>query len=129
MGNGSISIRNKLGEEKNRIERPGNPAIWAISWNVPKDDQTDILCVTDWNQSLVFYSAAGKLLGKERNIGFDALRVRYFPKGEYILISGTNRICSLYTKEGIRLGLVGEQQNGWVWCCDVDPTGNFIVSS
>lgn len=84
------------------------------------------LCVTDWNQTLSFYNITGKLLGKERNIGFDALKVRYFPKN-YILICGTNKKCTMYTKEGIRLGIVGEERSSWVWCSDIDPNGKFVV--
>lgn len=33
----------------------------------------------------------------------------------------------MYTKEGIKLGNVGEEGSSWVWCCDVDPTGKFVV--
>ncbi|XP_017773799.1 PREDICTED: intraflagellar transport protein 122 homolog [Nicrophorus vespilloides] len=126
LGNGSISIRNKLGEEKGRFERPGNPSIWAISWSTSSDDQ-DTLCVTDWNKTLSFYTLGGKLIGKERVVGFDALKVKYFPKGEYILISGSNKACNIYTKDGIKLGMIGDQQQSWVWCCAVHPEGNYIA--
>ncbi|ERL84617.1 hypothetical protein D910_02045, partial [Dendroctonus ponderosae] len=127
LNNGVISIRNKLGEEKSKIERPGAASIWAISWSTFKGDQTDILCVTDWNKVLCFYTLGGKLVGKERSIGYNALRVRYFPKGDYILISGLNKCCKLYTREGIKLGMIGDQQNSWIWCCEADPTGNFVA--
>lgn len=118
----------QLGEEKCRIERPGNAAIWALSWNNSKDEPSETLCVTDWNQTLSFYNLAGQLLGKERNIGFNGIRVRYFPKSEFVLVCGTNKACSMFTREGIKLGMVGEQQNSWMWCCDIDPRGNFVVS-
>ncbi|KAB0796579.1 hypothetical protein PPYR_10640 [Photinus pyralis] len=127
LGNGMISIRNKDGEEKGRIERPGNPSIWAISWSPSKDDPADILCVTDWSNTLSFYTLGGKLIGKERQMGFDALRVHYFPNGEYLLISGTNKTCCLYTREGIKLGMVGDQQHSWAWCCAAHPSANFIA--
>lgn len=67
------------------------------------------------------------MVGKERIIGFDALRVKYFPKGEYILICGTNKACALYTKDGIRLSTVGDQQDSWVWCTAVHPNMNYVV--
>ena len=35
--------------------------------------------------------------------------------------------CSLYTREGVRLTTIGEQQS-WVWCCKVRPDSNFVVS-
>lgn len=68
------------------------------------------------------------MIGKERQIGFQALKVRYFSNGEYVLICGTNKICSMYTKEGIKLGNIGDVQQSWVWCCAVHPNSNFIVS-
>ena len=57
-----VSIRGKLGEEKNRIERPGGfqSAIWALSWNPGTDEAYDVLCVTDWGQNVSFYSLSGK---------------------------------------------------------------------
>ncbi|XP_066148433.1 intraflagellar transport protein 122 homolog isoform X1 [Euwallacea fornicatus] len=127
LNNGTVSIRNKLGEEKMKIERPGGAAIWAIAWNTNKGDQSDTLCVTDWNKTLSFYTLGGKLVGKERSLGYNALRVRYFPQGDYILISGLNKCCKLYTREGIKLGMIGEPQNSWIWCCEADPTGSFVA--
>lgn len=124
-----ISIRNKLGEEKTKIERPNASSIWALSFCTSKDDQNDTLCVTDWSKTLSFYSLSGKLVGKERNIGYEALRVRYFPQGDYILIGGLNKACTMYTKEGIKLAMIGDQQNAWVWCCEAHPNGNFVVST
>lgn len=36
MLNGVVSIRNKNGEEKVKIERPGASPIWSIAWNPSK---------------------------------------------------------------------------------------------
>lgn len=127
LGNGVVSIRNKLGEEKGRIERPGGTAIWGLSWSTCQEDQTDTLCVTDWNKTLSFYTLGGKIVGKERNIGFEPLRVCYFPKGEYILIAGLNKACVMYTRDGIKLDMIGDPQKAWVWCCAAHPHGNFVV--
>lgn len=127
LQNGVISIRNKLGEEKGKIERPNSPAIWALSWNPNKDDSNDTLCVADWGKSLSFYTLGGKLVGKERNLGYEALRVRYFPHGNFLLIAGLNKACMMYTKEGILLGMIGDQQKAWIWCCEAHPSGNYVV--
>ncbi|CAG0893454.1 unnamed protein product [Cyprideis torosa] len=60
--NGSISIRNKAGEEKNRIERPegSHSPIHCLAWNPNRDDPHDILAVGDWGQTLSFYTLSGK---------------------------------------------------------------------
>lgn len=118
----------KLGEEKGRIDRPGGleAAIWSLQWSPNKDDG-DILCVTDWNKNIAFYSLSGKLVGRERALDFDPLCVSYFPGGEYILVAGTNKACTLMTKDGIKLGNVGDVQNHWIWCCAAHPSSNYVV--
>ncbi|XP_074169060.1 intraflagellar transport protein 122 homolog isoform X4 [Rhinolophus sinicus] len=186
MFNGVISIRNKNGEEKVKIERPGGSLspIWSICWNPssrwerfwmnrenedaeevivnryfqeipstlksavyssqgseaeeeePEEDDSlrddnseehnDILAVADWGQKLSFYQLSGKQIGKDRSLNFDPCCVSYFTKGEYILLGGSDKQVSLFTKDGVRLGTVGEQ-NSWVWTCKVKPDSNYVV--
>uniref|UniRef100_A0A674PJN6 Intraflagellar transport protein 122 homolog n=1 Tax=Takifugu rubripes TaxID=31033 RepID=A0A674PJN6_TAKRU len=126
MINGVVSIRNKNGEEKVKIERPGASPIWSIAWNPSKDEHNDILAVTDWGQKLSFYQLSGKQIGKDKFLTFDPCCISYFPKGEYIVLAGSDKQASLYTKDGVRLGTIGEQ-NSWVWTCHVKPDSNFVV--
>ncbi|XP_047473268.1 intraflagellar transport protein 122 homolog [Penaeus chinensis] len=128
LANGVVSIRNKVGEEKMRIERPGgtNSPIWSMAWNPSKDEPVDVLCVADWGQNLSFYALSGKQVGKERPLGFDPCCVNYFSKGEYLLVGGSNKSCLLYTREGVKLGTIGEQSS-WVWCCAARPDSNFVA--
>nr|KAF6474415.1 intraflagellar transport 122 [Rousettus aegyptiacus] len=128
MFNGIISIRNKNGEEKVKIERPGcslSP-IWSICWNPSREEHNDILAVADWGQKLSFYQLSGKQIGKDRSLNFDPCCISYFTKGEYILLGGSDKQVSLFTKDGVRLGTVGEQ-NSWVWTCKVKPESNYVV--
>ncbi|EQB77808.1 intraflagellar transport protein 122 isoform 1-like protein [Camelus ferus] len=207
MFNGVISIRNKNGEEKVKIERPGGSLspIWSICWNpssrwesfwmnrenedaeevianryfqeVPstlksavyssqgseaeeeepeeeddspgdddsyelvsmrfailpllaefcREEHNDILAVADWGQKLSFYQLSGKQIGKDRLLSFDPCCIGYFTKGEYILLGGSDKQVSLFTKDGVRLGTVGEQ-NSWVWTCKVKPDSNYVVA-
>uniref|UniRef100_A0A8I5QJE0 Intraflagellar transport protein 122 homolog n=1 Tax=Homo sapiens TaxID=9606 RepID=A0A8I5QJE0_HUMAN len=62
MFNGIISIRNKNGEEKVKIERPGGSLspIWSICWNPSREERNDILAVADWGQKVSFYQLSGK---------------------------------------------------------------------
>lgn len=41
-------------------------------------------------------------------------------------MGGSDKQASLYTKDGVRLGSIGEQ-NSWVWTCGVKPDSNFVV--
>nr|XP_034962440.1 intraflagellar transport protein 122 homolog isoform X3 [Zootoca vivipara] len=128
MYNGVVSIRNKNGEEKVKIERPGGSLspVWSISWNPSRDEHNDILAVADWGQRLSFYQLSGKQIGKDRVLNFDPCCVSYFSKGEYILIGGSDKQVSLYTKDGVRLGTIGEQ-NTWVWTCKAKPDSNYVA--
>ncbi|XP_078207899.1 intraflagellar transport protein 122 homolog isoform X4 [Callithrix jacchus] len=182
MFNGIISIRNKNGEEKVKIERPGGSLspVWSICWNpssrwesfwmnrdnddaedvivnryfqkIPStlksaayssqgseaeeekpeeeeddlEEHNDILAVADWGQKLSFYQLSGKQIGKDRVLNFDPCCISYFTKGEYILLGGSDKQVSLFTKDGVRLGTVGEQ-NSWVWTCRVKPDSNYVV--
>ncbi|CAG0915966.1 unnamed protein product [Notodromas monacha] len=128
MGNGTVSIRSKAGEEKVRIERPKGPnsAVWCVGWNPSQDDNHDILCVGDWGQVMSFYTLSGKLIGKERALGFDPCFLRYFPRGEYILVGGSNKACLLYTREGVKLGNIGDHAS-WVWCAAARPDSHYVA--
>ncbi|XP_059519635.1 intraflagellar transport protein 122 homolog isoform X3 [Myotis daubentonii] len=187
MFNGIISLRNKNGEEKVKIERPGGSLspIWSICWNpssrwesfwmnrenedaeevivnryfqeIPStlksavyssqgseaeeeepeeeddslrddnlEERNDILAVADWGQKLSFYQLSGKQIGKDRPLNFDPCCISYFTKGEYILLGGSDKQVSLFTKDGVRLGTVGEQSS-WVWTCKVKPDSNYVV--
>nr|XP_009938271.1 PREDICTED: intraflagellar transport protein 122 homolog isoform X2 [Opisthocomus hoazin]XP_009938272.1 PREDICTED: intraflagellar transport protein 122 homolog isoform X2 [Opisthocomus hoazin] len=128
MFNGVVSIRNKNGEEKVKIERTGGASspIWSICWNPSRDERNDILAVADWGQKLSFYQLSGKQIGKDRMLNFDPCCVSYFTKGEYILLGGSDKQVSLFTKDGVRLGTIGEQSS-WVWTCKVKPDSNYVV--
>lgn len=128
LANGTVSIRNKAGEEKGKIERPGgvNSPIYGVAWN-PQLNNADTLCIVDWNQTISFYSLGGQIIGKERQLGFDPLSVMYFPDGEFIVVAGCNKSMQLFTKEGIRLGLLGEQHESWIWTTATHPNGSSII--
>ncbi|CAC5401559.1 IFT122 [Mytilus coruscus] len=126
--NGLISIRNKGGEEKVKIERPyaaGSP-VWSLEWNPSRDEPYDILSVADWGQRLSFYQLSGKQIGKDRSLGYDPCTLGWFSKGEYVVVGGSNKQCCLHTREGVKLGVIGEQES-WVWCAAVKPDSNYVA--
>uniref|UniRef100_T1IRE0 Intraflagellar transport protein 122 homolog n=1 Tax=Strigamia maritima TaxID=126957 RepID=T1IRE0_STRMM len=125
---GVISIRNKNGDEKLKIERSINQfcPIWSLSWSPNKNEPHDTLCVADWGQNLSFYQISGKQIGKDRPLGFDPCCVRYISNGEYILISGSNKQTVLFTKDGVSLGSIIEHTS-WIWCSEARHDGNYIA--
>ncbi|XP_037909163.1 intraflagellar transport protein 122 homolog isoform X2 [Hermetia illucens] len=125
LSNGTISIRNKAGEEKGKIERPGgsNNPIFGVQCCPMNAANSDVLCVVDWGQSLSFYTLGGQLVGKERFLGFDPLCVSYFQSGEFLAVAGCNKSVQLFTKDGIKLGTLGEVFDSWVWTVAIHPNG------
>uniref|UniRef100_T1G248 Intraflagellar transport protein 122 homolog n=1 Tax=Helobdella robusta TaxID=6412 RepID=T1G248_HELRO len=124
--NGVISIRNKMGEEKVVINRGQACPIWSIAWS-PETENTDVLAVADWSQKLSFYQLSGKLLYKERDLGFDACFISWYgARGEFILIGGSNRKVNLYSKEGHFLTMIVEKQS-WIWSAKKSPNSEFLA--
>nr|XP_013037805.2 intraflagellar transport protein 122 homolog isoform X8 [Anser cygnoides] len=91
-----------------------------------RDERNDTLAVADWGQKLSFYQLSGKQIGKDRMLNFDPCCVSYFTKGEYILLGGSDKQVSLFTKDGVRLGTIGEQSS-WVWTCKAKPDSNYVA--
>lgn len=87
----------------------------------------DVMCVADWAQTISFYTLGGQSVGKERNLGFDPLTVTYFPDGEFLLVTGCNKTIQLFTKDGVRLGLLGDTLNSWIWSTSIHPNGTSMV--
>eukprot|EP01147_Barroeca_monosierra_P010401 gene10401-2532_t len=124
--NGNISIRNQKGEEKVFINRQGTGPVWALQWNPNKSDKTDMLAVCDSTQNLSFYLLSGRQIGKSRELGFDPCSLSYFQDGNYMVISGSNRKAGLYTRDGVFLAEIS-QQDGWIWSCAVRPNQNYVA--
>lgn len=53
--------------------------------------------------------------------------LNYFPDGEYLATAGCNKQVQVFTKEGIRLGSLGDEHDAWIWSVAIHPQGNSIV--
>eukprot|EP01079_Euglenida_sp_SAG-EU17-18_P011137 gene11137-300_t len=123
--NGHVVIRNKDGSEVLTIRR--HAPVWSISWNPSRDEPFDILAVGCWDQTLSFHSLAGKTIGKDKELDFDPTCIAYFSNGEYMCIGGSNRKCTLWTKEGVQLTTIWDYKDTWVWCCRQRPKQNYVA--
>lgn len=94
------------------------------SYRSPYPAKPFLVVVVDWSHLLYVLFPQ---IGKDRPLNFDPCCISYFTKGEYILVGGSDKQVSLFTKDGVRLGTVGEQ-NSWVWTCRVKPDSNYVVS-
>lgn len=124
--NGHISVRDKSGTEKVRIER--SQPIWTLQWAPPSMEavQTDLLAVGCWDQTLSFYQLSGAQHGKDRQLGYDPCSLCYYGDGEYLVIGGSNKKISMYTKDGVHLRLINERED-WVWAVAPRPKHNYLA--
>ncbi len=88
--------------------------------------QKDVLAVACWDQTLSFYLLSGAAAGKERALDFDPCALSYFDDGEYILLGGSDRKVSLYSREGAFLKSAADTPH-WVWTVKNRPKSRFLV--
>jgi len=70
---------------------------------------------------------AAKPIGSEKELGFDPCSISFFPKGDYLAISGSDKKITLWNREGVLLGTVGEMED-WIWSTSINPTNNSIMA-
>ncbi|GAB1599701.1 intraflagellar transport protein 122 homolog [Argonauta hians] len=134
---GVVSIRSTTGEQKIQIERPdasSNP-IWSIAWNPShsfsmygKEEVYDVLVIADWGQKLSFYQLSGKQIGRDIKLGYDPCFIRWFHNGEYIIAGGSDKQCHLYSKVGLKLDTIGNEEKSWVTCSAVLGNTDTVVT-
>eukprot|EP01029_Cantina_marsupialis_P016814 TRINITY_DN3769_c0_g7_i4.p1 TRINITY_DN3769_c0_g7~~TRINITY_DN3769_c0_g7_i4.p1 ORF type:complete len:1210 (+),score=352.21 TRINITY_DN3769_c0_g7_i4:102-3731(+) len=126
MENGTISVRNKDGAEKISFSRPSGDPIWSMAWNPSKDLPTEVLAVGSWDQTLSFWQLNGTQKGEDHKLDFDPCSLSYFGNGDYIVMGGSNKKVTLWTKDGTYLGDVCEAQS-WVWSVAHQPKSNSVA--
>ncbi|GBG34100.1 Intraflagellar transport protein 122-like [Hondaea fermentalgiana] len=115
---GQVSIRDQTGQEKVCIER--NAPVWTLAWHPARSDQVPVLAVGCWDSTLSFYQVSGIQLGKDRKLDFDPCTVSYFDNGNYLLVGGSDRRVTLYSRDGIRLTEIAETDD-WCWVSKGQP--------
>lgn len=56
----------------------------------------------------------------DKELGYDPCSISFYPTGEYFVMAGSDKTVTLWNKEGIRLGKIGEMTD-WVWGTAVNP--------
>eukprot|EP00605_Chrysophyceae_sp_TOSAG23-4_P001709 GSChrysophyteH1.ASY1.ANO1.1878.1 assembled CDS len=126
--NGCITLRNQDAEETHRIDRKA--PVWCLSFipnTLPSktgssNPEGEMLAVGCWDKTLTFY----RILANGATKAHTERLLKYYPtslvlagnnansKSHYLIISGSNRKVSLYSKEGIRLADLATKDT-WVW--------------
>lgn len=122
---GCVSVRDKLGGEKVKIETRG--PCWSVTWAPDLTDKIDtpnVLAVGCWDGTLAFYHLNGGIAGNTKRLGYDPCCVSFF--GECVVVGGTNKETRLMTAAGVDLLTIGKHA-GWVWCARQRPGHNAVA--
>ncbi|MEW5316653.1 MAG: hypothetical protein WDW38_008010 [Sanguina aurantia] len=132
---GSISVRDKAGGEKLRIEAGTSP-IWTVMWN-PLSRHTGIDPNTpphvlagqqrpNMQPGLLIFLPVQSQKTQDRDLPNITPHLTYFSNGEYLAVSGTDKTVNLYTREGTFLTKITERDS-WVWSVQPRPKHNFVA--
>ncbi len=125
MLSGAISVRDSTGVEKMVLERPG--PVWDLSFSAPRGEEgVDSLVVACWDGSVSFYSLTGQTLYPDRASGAEQCTARYLSSGDFLVAGGADRKATLYSRDGIKLGLVAEGKD-WIWKAVPRPRTNSVA--
>ncbi|CAI5448171.1 unnamed protein product [Caenorhabditis angaria] len=139
---GSVTIRrcaNVTDEPVVKIDR-GNEPIWSLAFSYQRNSKaetgapggdhvllTEVLAITDMNHRLAFYQLNGaKVLEKEINLGFEPYCTQYLNNGQFLLIGGSNKTLTMFTRFGVALGIVA-QMDTWIWTVTINPNNNSVI--
>ena len=66
-------------------------------------------------------------MGNDKDLGFDPCSISFYPTGEYMVMAGSDKKITLWNKEGVLLGTVGEMKE-WIWSVSVNPNNKNIFA-
>jgi len=127
---GKVSLYDKKGEMKTDFQRVTGAPIWCLKFNPSPTGASmdDLLAVGCWDKTLSFWGTDGSQQGKDRKLDFDPCSLQFMgPTGEYIVLGGTDKKVTLWTREGFKLKELGKPYKGWVWSAVPRPKHNEIA--
>ncbi|EJD73786.1 hypothetical protein LOAG_18816 [Loa loa] len=66
------------------------------------------------------------LVREDKKLGYDPTAIEFFNYSQFLIMCGSNRQVTLYSREGTTLGTVA-QMDAWVWTVKARPNTNAIV--
>ncbi len=90
-----------------------------------------MLVAGSWDSKLSLYTISGgkqyKQIGNDKDLGFDPCSIAFYPTGEYMVMAGSDKKVTLWNKEGVLLGTIGEMKD-WIWGVGVNPITKSVFS-
>eukprot|EP01038_Epipyxis_sp_PR26KG_P005400 gene5400-7484_t len=154
--NGTITLRNQQAEEIQKIERKAPvwsllfiPDYFTVKAAAPGvatsgnftqqgsapsvvSELTDALAVGCWDKTFSLYRIlpTSSKLHTEKALKYYPCSMSYSTnqilKSSYLMISGSNKSVTLYSRDGARLAEIC-QRDSWIWCCDCHGNNDTIA--
>ena len=143
--NGTITLRNIDCEETHRIERKA--PVWCLAFipntntpsksgssTAPVAPEGEMLAAGCWDKTLTFY----RILPNGASKAHTERTLKFYPtsitlagnnaasKNHYLILSGSDKKVSLYSKEGIRLADLATKDT-WVWSAAYQPMHERVL--
>ena len=68
-----------------------------------------------------------KPIGTDKELGYDPCSISFYPTGEYFVMAGSDKTVTLWTREGIKLGKIGDLGD-WIWAAAVNPLTKTVFA-
>jgi intraflagellar transport protein 122 len=62
-----------------------------------------------------------------KDLGFDPCSITFYPKGDYMVMAGSDKKITLWNRDAVNLGKVGEMKD-WIWSTALNPVNRSIFS-
>ena len=125
---GVISIRNRNGEEKFRIDKNQSTPLWCLTFRFDVFAKENCLITLDFNHRMKCFELENRNEIYELEVDFDAQFIANVPGSyDFFITGGSNKQISLYTKDGIYLGAICDKQASWIKKAQFHPSENQIA--
>ena len=124
---GAVSIRNRNGEEKFKIDRNSSTPIWCLNFRLDTMSRENCLITIDFNHRMKCFEFDNKSELLDLDLGFDAQFIQNVQGYEFLITGGSNRQVNLYTKDGIFLGPICDKQTSWIKRAEFHPIENQLA--
>eukprot|EP00924_Labyrinthula_sp_SR-Ha-C_P008016 maker-scaffold_11-snap-gene-0.1-mRNA-1 protein AED:0.35 eAED:0.40 QI:0/0/0/0.75/0.66/0.5/4/0/348 len=116
---GEVEIRDAETMEVYRILGKGAPVFCVtFMYEVATDYQEEEtkLLLGSWDETIALHSMHSEYCYFEKKLGFLPCSICVFScqSLDYILVAGSNGSCTVFSREGFKLGVIVEQPNSWI---------------
>jgi intraflagellar transport protein 122 len=85
-------------------------------------------CKFHFNSNQIANGKTFNQVGSDKDLGFDPCGISYFSSGEFFVMAGSDKKVTLWNKDGVLLGSIGEMKS-WIWGVAVKPKEKAVFAA